>query len=280
MADEATAPTMSNAGLNGVKKIIAICSGKGGVGKSSFTTNLAVSLAQKGYKVGIADVDINGPSIASMMSVPSDQMVGGVEVDDGTLIMPFESPHLGIKLASMGTFVNAGTPLMWRGPMLGSATQQLLTQIAWDDLDYLLLDTPPGTSDIMLVVNDTAPVDGGIVVTTPQRVAWDDASRSVEMLRQLEIPVLGVVDNMAGHECSQCGHTDPIFGDPALIDAAAEEGDFDLIGHIPLNKAIREAADAGQPVTVTDERMKELFGGMADAVHARVNLGVLGALQQ
>ncbi|KAG9390484.1 Mrp/NBP35 ATP-binding protein [Carpediemonas membranifera] len=270
---------MSNRGLDHVKNIISIVSGKGGVGKSSITTNLAVSLAQRGLKVGIADVDINGPSVAAMMSIPSDQAAAGVEVEDGLLLSPFTSPHSGVAVASMGSFVQPGTPLMWRGPMLGSATKQLLTQVAWDDLDYLLLDSPPGTSDIMMVVNDSAQLNGGIVVTTPQRVAWDDASRSIEMLRQLKVPVLGVVDNMASFECPKCGHNEDIFGDSSLIEQAASEEDFDILAKIPLIRQIRDAGDAGKPVVLSDKRMQELFGELAERVIERTNLGLLGVLR-
>ncbi|MBR9885840.1 MAG: iron-sulfur cluster carrier protein ApbC [Oceanospirillales bacterium] len=233
-------------GLAGVRNIIAIASGKGGVGKSTTTTNLALALKEQGARVGVLDADIYGPSQGMMLGVPAGTRPKTAEEK---YFLPVES--LGIQVMSMSFLVDEDTPMVWRGPMVSGALQQLLNQTRWDDLDYLLIDMPPGTGDIQLTLSQRVPVSGAVVVTTPQDIALLDARKGIEMFRKVDIPVLGVVENMSTHICSNCGHEESIFGSGGG-DRLARDYDCELLGQMPLALAIREQADNGKPSVVAD----------------------------
>lgn len=227
--------------LPGVKKIVAVASGKGGVGKSTVTANLALALAAEGQRVGLLDADIYGPSQGMMLGVP----VGTRPKTAGEKhFVPVEA--LGLQTMSMSYLVDENTPMVWRGPMAGSALQQLLTQTQWDNLDILLIDMPPGTGDIQLTLSQRAAVDGAVIVTTPQNIALLDAKKGIEMFAKVDIPVLGVVENMSTHICSNCGHEEAIFGAGGGEKISADY-DTKLLGRIPLASQIRAEADAGTP---------------------------------
>ncbi|WP_432698568.1 iron-sulfur cluster carrier protein ApbC [Marinobacterium sp. YM272] len=234
-------------GLAGVRNIIAIASGKGGVGKSTTTTNLALALKEQGARVGVLDADIYGPSQGMMLGVPSGTRPETAE--DGNFFLPVE--RLGIQVMSMSFLVNDDTPMVWRGPMVSGALQQLLNQTKWNDLDYLLIDMPPGTGDIQLTLSQRVPVSGAVIVTTPQDIALLDARKGIEMFRKVDIPVLGVVENMSTHICSNCGHEEAIFG-AGGGEKLSRDYDCELLGQLPLAMAIREQADGGKPSVVAD----------------------------
>ncbi|TNE83347.1 MAG: iron-sulfur cluster carrier protein ApbC [Gammaproteobacteria bacterium] len=232
--------------LEQVKQIVAVASGKGGVGKSTTAVNLALALAAEGNRVGIVDADIYGPSVPMMLGVPSGtrpEMLGG------KLLMPVEA-H-GIKSMSMGYLVTEQTPMVWRGPMATGALLQLLNQTVWGDLDYLIVDMPPGTGDIQLTLAQQAQVAGAVIVTTPQDIALLDARKAIEMFYKVKIPVLGIVENMAVHQCSQCGHVEHIFGEGGG-ERVAEEYETEVLGSLPLQRSIREQVDSGAPSVVSD----------------------------
>jgi len=231
------------AGLESISNVIAIASGKGGVGKSSTTVNLALSLASLGAKVGILDADIYGPSQSHMMGIGELRP----EVKDQKLMLPIMK--FGVATMSMGNLVNDNTPMVWRGPMAAGALQQLLTQTAWPQLDYLLIDMPPGTGDIQLTLSQKVPLSGSVVVTTPQTVALLDAVKGIEMFRKVNVPVLGVVENMSSYVCSSCGHEEDIFGEGGGA-RIAEQYETDLLGCMPLDRAIREDLDSGVPTVI------------------------------
>lgn len=232
--------------LAGVKKIVAISSGKGGVGKSTVTANLAAALSVQGLRVGVLDADIYGPSQAMMFGVPA-----------GTRPKTAEEKYFipvvahGIQTMSISYLIDEDTPMVWRGPMVSSALQQLLMQTQWDDLDLLLIDMPPGTGDIQLTLSQKVPVDGAIVVTTPQDIALLDAKKGIEMFRKVDIPVLGIIENMSVHVCSNCGHVDPIFGEGGG-DKMAEQYQTKLLGQLPLAMPIRVQADSGTPIVIAE----------------------------
>ncbi len=231
--------------LAGVKSIIAVASGKGGVGKSTTSVNLALALKAEGLKVGLLDADIYGPSQPMMLGVEGQRP----QVIDGHFFAPIEA-H-GLKVMSMGFLVTDDTPMVWRGPMAGGAFQQILTQTLWGDLDVLLVDMPPGTGDIQLTLAQRASLAGAVIVTTPQDIALLDAKKGIEMFRKVNVPVLGVVENMALHRCSQCGHTEHVFGEGGGERIAREYG-CDLLGSLPLSLSIREQVDSGRPTVVSD----------------------------
>lgn len=233
-------------GLKSVKNIIAVASGKGGVGKSTTAVNLALALQQEGAKVGILDADIYGPSIATMLGVKA-----GTRPDtkDGKHFIPVMA-H-GLQSMSMAYLVTEKTPMVWRGPMVSGALQQLLNQTSWQDLDYLIIDMPPGTGDIQLTLSQQVPVSGSVIVTTPQDIALLDAQKGIEMFRKVNIPVLGVVENMAMHICSNCGHTEHIFGEGGGTRLATEY-DVSLLESLPLDLRIREQADGGTPTVIAE----------------------------
>ncbi|NLW06122.1 MAG: iron-sulfur cluster carrier protein ApbC [Pseudomonadaceae bacterium] len=250
----------------GVKHIIAVASGKGGVGKSTVTANLAMAMAAKGKRVGILDADIYGPSQAAMFAVPI-----GTKPDseDGKSFDPIVA-H-GIQIMSMAFLVDAKTPMIWRGPMAAGAFQQLLNQTRWQNLDYLFIDMPPGTGDIQLTMAQKVKVTGAVIVTTPQDIALLDAKRGIEMFRQVKVPVLGVVENMSLHTCSECGHSEPIFGEGGG-ERIAEEYQTDLLGQLPLSLNIRKQMDLGQPLAISEPESKAaaIFAEIANKVHQKV----------
>ncbi|NRP09813.1 iron-sulfur cluster carrier protein ApbC [Marinobacterium sp. xm-d-509] len=232
--------------LAGVKKIVAISSGKGGVGKSTVTANLAAALSVQGLRVGVLDADIYGPSQAMMFGVPAGTRPKTAEEKYFIPVVAHD-----IQTMSISYLIDEDTPMVWRGPMVSSALQQLLMQTQWDDLDLLLIDMPPGTGDIQLTLSQKVPVDGAIVVTTPQDIALLDAKKGIEMFRKVDIPVLGIIENMSVHVCSNCGHVDPIFGEGGG-DKMAEQYQTKLLGQLPLAKPIRVQADSGTPIVIAE----------------------------
>lgn len=229
--------------IPGVKNIIAVASGKGGVGKSTTAVNIALALFQAGARVGILDGDIYGPNLPQMLG-ESQQ----IKPENGQPLTPVVA-H-GIQSMSMAYLIPADTPMIWRGPMVSNALQQLAKDTAWDDLDYLIVDLPPGTGDIQLTLAQKIPVTAAIIVTTPQDVALLDARKGLAMFRKLNIPVLGVVENMSWHSCSQCGHEEAIFG-LGGGERLVKDYQTELLGQLPLARKIRECADAGHPIIGT-----------------------------
>ena len=227
-----------------VKNIIAVASGKGGVGKSTTAVNLALALVAEGARVGLLDADIHGPSIPTMLGLS-----GQPESPDGKRIEP-KRAH-GLQVMSIGFFLGEDQPAIWRGPMTSQYLQQLFTSTAWEGLDYLVIDLPPGTGDIQLTLSQRVPVSGAVIVTTPQDIALLDAKKALKMFEKVEVPVLGIVENMALHTCSNCGHVEPIFGAGGGR-AMAERYDVPLLGSLPLDIRIREQADGGVPTVVAE----------------------------
>lgn len=227
-----------------VKNIIAVASGKGGVGKSTTAVNLALALAAEGASVGMLDADIYGPSQPMMLGVS-----GRPATLDGKTMEPLEN-H-GIQVSSVGFMIDPDEPMVWRGPMASGALQQLMEQTNWRDLDYLIVDMPPGTGDIQLTLSQKVPVTGAVIVTTPQDIALLDARKGLKMFEKVGIPILGVVENMSTHTCSNCGHTEAIFGHGGGEKMCADFG-IDFLGALPLTMSIREQADAGRPTVVAD----------------------------
>ena len=230
--------------LPGVKNIVAVASGKGGVGKSTTAVNLALALAAEGASVGLLDADIYGPSIPMMMGVD-----GKPESEDGKTMEALE--NYGVQLMSIGFLVAQDEAMIWRGPMATQALEQLLRQTNWRELDYLIVDMPPGTGDIQLTLSQRVPMTGAVIVTTPQDIALLDARKGIKMFEKVGVPILGVVENMAVHVCSNCGHVEHIFGADGGKKMAAEYG-MDYLGALPLNIEIRLQADSGKPTVVAD----------------------------
>ena len=230
--------------LPNVRNIIAVASGKGGVGKSTTAANLALALAAEGAKVGLLDADIYGPSQPMMMGI-----TGQPESKDGKTMEPLEN-H-GVQVASIGFMIDPDQPMVWRGPMVTQALQQLLQQTNWRDLDYLVVDMPPGTGDIQLTLSQKVPVTGAVIVTTPQDIALLDARKGLKMFEKVGIPILGIVENMSMHICSNCGHAEPIFGTGGGEKMGADFG-VELLGQLPLALSIREQTDSGRPTVVSD----------------------------
>jgi ATP-binding protein involved in chromosome partitioning len=230
--------------LPNVKNIIAVASGKGGVGKSTTAVNLALALAAEGAQVGILDADIYGPSLPMMMGVE-----GRPESADGQTMEPLEN-H-GVQVISIGFLVAKDEAMIWRGPMATQALEQLLRQTNWKDLDYLIVDMPPGTGDIQLTLSQRVPMTGAVIVTTPQDIALLDARKGIKMFEKVGVPILGIVENMAVHVCSQCGHEEHIFGADGGKKMAAEYG-MEYLGALPLDMQIRLQADGGRPTVVAD----------------------------
>jgi ATP-binding protein involved in chromosome partitioning len=237
--------------LPGVKNIVAVASGKGGVGKSTTTVNLALALAAEGARVGILDADIYGPSQPMMMGLS-----GKPDSHDGKTMEPLE--NYGVQVISIGFMIEQDQAMIWRGPMATQALEQLLRQTNWRDLDYLLVDMPPGTGDIALTLSQRVPLTGAIIVTTPQDIALIDAKKGLKMFEKVGVPILGIVENMAMHRCSQCGHVEHIFGADGGKHMAAEYK-VDYLGALPLALSIREQTDSGRP-TVVFEPEGELAG--------------------
>jgi ATP-binding protein involved in chromosome partitioning len=252
--------------LSNIKNIIAVASGKGGVGKSTTAVNLALALAKEGAQVGILDADIYGPSQPLMMGV-ADQRP---DSPDNKHITPLK--NYSVQVMSMGFLIDPDQPMVWRGPMVTQALQQLLNDTLWDDLDYLVIDLPPGTGDIQLTLSQKIPVTGAVIVTTPQDIALLDARKGLKMFEKVGVPVLGVVENMSTHICSQCGHIEPIFGSGGG-QKMSEDFDVTLLGQLPLALAIRESTDSGKPTVVAepDSEITQLYMAIARQVAAKIS---------
>ncbi|MBL1319762.1 MAG: iron-sulfur cluster carrier protein ApbC [Methylophaga sp.] len=251
-------------GIKNVKNIIAVASGKGGVGKSTTSVNLALALSASGANVGILDADIYGPSQPQMLGTNERP-----ESPDGKTIEPIRS-H-GLQSMSIGYLIDAEQPMIWRGPMLTQALDQMLNDTNWQDLDYLVIDLPPGTGDIQLSLSQKVPVSGAVIVTTPQDISLLDARKALKMFEKVNVPVFGVIENMSTHVCSNCGHEEHIFG-AGGGNKMAEEYDIDLLGSLPLDIKIREDADQGNPTVVADpdSAISWAYRNIAQGVAARL----------
>ncbi len=235
--------------MPGVKNIIAVSSGKGGVGKSTVSANLALALAHEGARVGVLDADIYGPSQPKMLGA-SGQPVSA----DGKTMEPMES--LGLQINSIGFMIEEDDPMIWRGPMAAGALQQLITQTNWHDLDYLIIDMPPGTGDIQLTLSQQVPLTGAVVVTTPQDIALIDAKKGLRMFQKVNVPILGIIENMSVFICPHCGEVEHIFGEGGAKRMSEQYG-VPLLGELPLSAKIREQADSGLPTVAADPDCKE-----------------------
>jgi ATP-binding protein involved in chromosome partitioning len=257
----------SNPRLPGVKNIIAVAAGKGGVGKSTVSTNLAVALSRLGAKVGILDADVYGPSIPQMMGPP--EKPAGVET--GNKILP--AIHHGLSVISVGFFVERGGAVIWRGPMVHKLLQQFIEDVEWGELDYLVVDLPPGTGDAQLSLSQLLPITGAVMVTTPQEVSIIDVEKALAMWQRVEVPVLGLVENMSGYVCASCGQHEEIFlrgGGRKL----AERAQITFLGEIPLQPAVSRGGDDGTPVVLSDpgSKVSEIFMGMAQAIACQLSV--------
>jgi ATP-binding protein involved in chromosome partitioning len=251
--------------IPGVKNIIAVASGKGGVGKSTTAANLALALAAEGATVGILDADIYGPSQPMMLGI-----VGRPESTDGKSMEPMQA--YGIQAMSIGFLIDQDTPMVWRGPMVTGALEQLLRETRWRDLDYLVIDLPPGTGDIQLTLSQKVPVTGAVIVTTPQDIALLDARKGLKMFEKVGVAILGIVENMSTHVCSKCGHEEPIFGagggEKMCLDYEVE-----LLGSLPLDITIRQQVDSGKPTVVADPdgKIAQAYKQIARRVAVRIS---------
>ena len=252
--------------MPGVKNIIAVASGKGGVGKSTVSVNLALALAAEGAKVGLLDADIYGPSQQRMLGLS-----GKPVSPDGKSIEPMRA-H-GLQAMSIGVLIEEDTPMIWRGPMVTQALMQLLNDTRWEELDYLIIDLPPGTGDIQLTLSQKVPVSGAVIVTTPQDIALLDARKALGMFRKVEVPVLGVIENMATHVCTNCGHEEHIFGHGGGA-RMAEEAGIAFLGELPLDIRIRQQADEGKPTVVAmpDSDLTARYRAIARGAAAKLSL--------
>jgi ATP-binding protein involved in chromosome partitioning len=250
-----------NPRLPGVKNIIVVAAGKGGVGKSTVATNLAAALQVDGARVGILDADIYGPSIPQMMGDP-DVSAGG---DEKGNITP--AVHHGMPVISVGFFVEKGSAVIWRGPMVGKLLQQFLEQVSWGELDYLVVDMPPGTGDAQLSMAQLIPITGAVMVTTPQEVSIIDVEKAIAMWRKVEVPVVGVVENMSGYVCPSCGHHDEIFSRGGGKTLAAREN-VAFLGEVPIHPSVRGGGDAGKPIVLAapDSPVARIFRDIARSV--------------
>ena len=252
--------------IDNIKNIIAVASGKGGVGKSTTAVNLALALSAEGARVGVLDADIYGPSQPRMLGVS-----GKPESKDGKSLEPMNSYHL--QAMSIGFLVDEETPMIWRGPMVTQALQQLLNDTNWDDLDYLVVDLPPGTGDTQLTLAQQVPVSGAVIVTTPQDIALLDARKGFKMFEKVEVPVLGIVENMSIHICSKCGHEEHIFGEGGG-QRMSDQYNVDFLGALPLDIRIREETDSGKPTVVAepDSRISQIYREIARRTAAKLSL--------
>ena len=253
----------------GVNKIIAIGSGKGGVGKSTLSANIAVALSKRGLKVGLLDADIYGPSQPKLMGVVGKPEIGGA---DGKSILPLHG--YGITLMSMGFLVAADEAVVWRGPMLMGALQQFIGQVEWGELDVLLIDLPPGTGDVQLTLAQKCELDGAVIVSTPQDVALIDARKAMQMFYKLDVPILGMIENMSTFICTNCGHEEHLFGKGG-VQTEAEKTQIDFLGEVPLDIKVRQASDAGTPIVFSDFEgtQSKAFVSIADKLSTKLNLG-------
>ena len=251
--------------IPGVKNIIAVASGKGGVGKSATAVNLALALAAEGASVGILDADIYGPSQPQMLGI-----TGRPESLDGKNLEPMMA-H-GIQAMSIGLLVDTDSPMVWRGPMVTQALQQLLNETRWHDVDYLIIDMPPGTGDIQLTLAQKVPVTGAVIVTTPQDIALLDARKGLKMFEKVGIPIIGIVENMSTHICSSCGHEEHIFG-AGGGDKMCKDYNTELLGSLPLDIRIREQTDAGRPTVVADPdgQVADIYRSIARRIAVKVD---------
>ncbi len=252
--------------IPGIKRCVVVGSGKGGVGKSTVTVNLAIALAQRGLKVGLLDSDLYGPSIPMMLGLKDSPLAS----PEGR-ILPSEA--FGVKVMSMGLLIEEDRPVIWRGAMLNKALQQFLSDVAWGDLDVLFIDLPPGTGDVQLTLVQNAQVDGAIVVSTPQDVAFLDARKAIGMFGVVKIPVMGVIENMSSFICPGCGQETPIFGHGG-VRAAALRMELPFLGEVPIDLAIREGGDSGAPLVTAhpDSPQTRIFRDMAESLQARLGL--------
>jgi ATP-binding protein involved in chromosome partitioning len=251
--------------LGGVKNVIAVASGKGGVGKSTTAVNLALALAAEGARAGLLDADIYGPSQQVMMGLS-----GKPTSPDGKSIEPMM--NYGVQTMSIGLLIDVDTPMVWRGPMVTQALEQLLRDTQWKDLDYLVVDLPPGTGDIQLTLSQKVPVTGAVIVTTPQDIALIDARKGLKMFEKVGVPILGLVENMSVHICSNCGHEEHIFGEGGAA-RMSQDYKVDVLGRLPLDIKIREQADSGKPTVVAepDSRSAQIYKEIARKVAARIS---------
>jgi ATP-binding protein involved in chromosome partitioning len=252
--------------LDGVKNIVAVASGKGGVGKSTVSANIAVALARAGAAVGLLDADITGPNIPLMMGVEGSPRAG-----DDNKIVPLE--RYGVKVISIAFFVPEGQPIVWRGPLVGGAIQQFLRDVAWGELDYLIVDLPPGTSDAQLTLAQAVPISGSVLVTTPQQVALTDVEKALAMFRRMSVPVIGIVENMSSFACPHCGEATEIFGRGGG-ERFAREHDIEYLGGIPLDVTVRQGGDAGIPAVAQREPgpAARAMTSLAQTVAARMSV--------
>ena len=241
----ASAPEAGRPPLPGVKNVIAVGAGKGGVGKTTVAVNLALSLARCGSRVGILDGDIYGPNVPIMLGLTNQQLA----TDDQRRIVPAEK--YGVQVISIGFLTNDDAPIIWRGPMLHQAIQQFFREVAWKDLDYLIIDMPPGTGDVALSLSQTVPVVGSVVVTTPQQVSLADSRRAVRMYQKLNIPTIGIVENMSYHRCTNCHHESDLFGHGGG-ESLASDMSVPFLGRLPIYQPIREGSDTGVPLVVAE----------------------------
>ena len=251
--------------LPGVKNIIAVASGKGGVGKSTTAANLALALSAEGARVGILDADIYGPSLPMMLGIS-----GRPETKEENTIEPMEG-H-GLQASSIGFLVDQDSPMVWRGPMVTSALEQLLRQTRWRDLDYLIVDMPPGTGDIQLTLSQKVPVTGAVIVTTPQDIALLDARKGLKMFEKVGVPIIGIVENMSTYICPSCGHEEHVFGSGGGQKMCSDYG-VDFLGSLPLNLSIREQSDAGCPTVVAEPNgaISQVYKQIARQVAIRIS---------
>ncbi len=252
----------------GVRTIVAVASGKGGVGKSTTATNLAVAMARQGLKVGVLDADIYGPSQPRMLGIS-----GRPSSPDGKILRPME--NYGLKCMSMGFLVAEDTPMIWRGPMVQSALQQMLRDVAWGELDILVVDMPPGTGDAQLSMSQQVPLSGAVIVSTPQDIALLDARKGLNMFRKVDVPVLGIIENMSMFVCPNCGHESHIFSHGGA-EREAERLGVEFLGGIPLDIEIRETSDSGRPIVVSnpDSPQAQAYAAMAKRIWDKVAAGL------